>query len=48
MWRQPSNWNSWVNFNETGDYSYLATTSYTDTTHVTVYRNGQQIWGIEP
>jgi hypothetical protein len=42
------NWNNWANFTETNDYSYLATTTYTDTTKVTVYRSGQEIWGLEP
>ena len=42
------NWNDWVNFNEIGDHSYPAATTYADRTEVTVYRNGQIIWGVEP
>jgi hypothetical protein len=44
------NWNNWANFTEstTSDYSYLGTTTYTDTTKVTLYKSGQQIWGLEP
>ncbi|WP_281888522.1 glycoside hydrolase family 48 protein [Paenibacillus sp. YYML68] len=39
----------WSNFDETNDYSYDATkTSYKDWSKVTVYQNGQLVWGIEP
>ncbi len=39
----------WSNYNETGDYSFDPTkTSFTDWTHVTLYRNGVLIWGTEP
>lgn len=40
---------NWSNFNEVGDYSYdPAKTNYADWTHITLYRNGQLIWGAEP
>ncbi|HTP06982.1 MAG TPA: S8 family serine peptidase [Anaerolineae bacterium] len=39
----------WSNYNEIGDYSYdPAHTAYAAWTHVTLYRNGQLIWGVEP
>ncbi len=39
----------WSNYNETGDYSFDPTkTSFTDWDHVTLYRNGNLVWGIEP
>ncbi|MEF2964533.1 endo-1,4-beta-xylanase [Paenibacillus sp. M1] len=39
----------WSNFNEANDYSFDATkTSYTAWDRVTLYRNGQLIWGTEP
>jgi hypothetical protein len=37
-----------TNYNESDDYSYLAVTSYTATTKVTVYLNGTLIYGTEP
>lgn len=37
------------NYDETNDYSFdLTRTSYTDWTHVTLYRNGVLVWGTEP
>jgi len=43
------NKNDWTNYNETGDYSYNPSlTSFTDWNRVTLYQNGQLIWGIEP
>jgi hypothetical protein len=37
------------NFNQTNDYSYDPTKlSYADWTKITLYRNGQLIWGVEP
>jgi PKD repeat protein len=37
------------NYDETDDYSFdPMKTSYTDWTHVTLYRNGVLIWGTEP
>jgi hypothetical protein len=39
----------WSNYNEIGDYSYeAARTTYAAWTRVTLYRNGQLIWGVEP
>jgi hypothetical protein len=39
----------WSNYTETGDYSFDPTkTSFTDWTHVTLYRNGVLVWGTEP
>jgi hypothetical protein len=35
-------------FSETNDYSYLNTTTATVTTQVTVYVNGELVWGQEP
>ncbi|HXJ23079.1 MAG TPA: cellulose binding domain-containing protein [Polyangia bacterium] len=35
-------------YNETDDYSYNGTTTYTTTTKVTVYLNGTLIYGTEP
>lgn len=39
---------NWTNFNETDDHSYGNNTNYVLTHKVTLYRNGQLIWGIEP
>jgi cellulose 1,4-beta-cellobiosidase len=39
----------WSNYNETGDYSFDPTrTVFTDWDHVTLYRNGTLVWGVEP
>jgi cellulose 1,4-beta-cellobiosidase len=39
----------WSDYNETGDYSFDPTkTSFTDWDHVTLYRNGALVWGVEP
>ncbi|GAA3962400.1 cellulose binding domain-containing protein [Mucilaginibacter dorajii] len=39
----------WGNLNEADDYSYQSNTgSYTSNNHITLYRNGMLIWGIEP
>ncbi|WP_020597373.1 cellulose binding domain-containing protein [Spirosoma panaciterrae] len=35
-------------FNEADDYSYVSNTSFVQTNKVTVYRNGEIIWGKEP
>jgi hypothetical protein len=41
--------NDWSYYTQTGDYSFDASkTQFTDWNHVTVYRNGVLIWGIEP
>ncbi|SDG18911.1 cellulose binding domain-containing protein [Chitinophaga filiformis] len=33
---------------ETNDYSYAPNRSYTANDHITLYRNGKLVWGIEP
>nr|WP_281891103.1 glycoside hydrolase family 6 protein [Paenibacillus sp. YYML68] len=39
----------WSNLDETNDYSYDGTkTSYTSWNKVTVYKNGELVWGMEP
>ena len=39
----------WTNYSEIGDYSYDPVhTTYAAWTRVTLYRNGQLIWGVEP
>ncbi|WNG41076.1 1,4-beta-xylanase [Archangium violaceum] len=39
----------WSNFNESNDYSFdPSKTSFTEWEGVTLYRNGQRIWGVEP
>lgn len=41
--------NDWSNFNESNDYSWDATqTSYTDWCKITLYINGNLVWGSEP
>lgn len=43
------NKNDWSNYNESNDYSFDGTkTSMTDWDHVTLYRNGKLVWGVEP
>ncbi|MEI6948083.1 LamG-like jellyroll fold domain-containing protein [Paraflavisolibacter sp. H34] len=39
---------NWVKINELNDYSYAAHTFYTAHPQVTLYRNGQLVWGVEP
>lgn len=40
---------NWANYVEVNDYSYdAAKTSPTRWDHITIYRNGNLIWGIEP
>lgn len=39
---------NWASLDEANDYSYAAATSYSANPHITVYRNGQLIGGIEP
>ncbi|MBO0932009.1 chitobiase/beta-hexosaminidase C-terminal domain-containing protein [Fibrella aquatilis] len=39
---------NWANFNETDDYSFAANGAYTANRRITVYRNGELIWGSEP
>ncbi len=39
----------WSAYTQTGDYSFDGSkTQFTDWNHITVYRNGNLIWGIEP
>ncbi|WP_371320227.1 glycoside hydrolase family 9 protein [Chengkuizengella axinellae] len=39
----------WSNFDEMNDYSFDSTkTQFTDWDHVTLYQNGQLVWGLEP
>ena len=39
----------WSNYNENDDYSYNPTlTSYADWSRVTLFRNGERIWGYVP
>ncbi len=38
----------WSNFDETGDYSFLSNSSYVENKKITLYRNGQLVWGTEP
>jgi len=41
--------NDWSNFTQSGDYSFDGSKiQFTDWNHITVYRNGNLIWGIEP
>jgi hypothetical protein len=41
--------NDWSSYVQTGDYSFnAALTQFSDWNHITVYRNGVLIWGIEP
>lgn len=38
----------WPPFDETDDYSYLASSTYVDNTHIALYRDGELVWGDEP
>ncbi len=39
----------WSAYTQTNDYSFDATkTAYADWDHVTLYRNGDLVWGVEP
>ncbi len=41
--------NDWSFYTQTGDYSFDASkTQFADWNHITVYRNGVLIWGVEP
>jgi chitodextrinase len=42
------NKNDWSAFNETNDYSYGTNTAYADASRVTVFVNGQLVWGTPP
>jgi autotransporter-associated beta strand protein len=39
---------NWSNFDETNDYSWLPSTTYTENDHITVYYKGELIYGTEP
>ncbi len=39
---------NWTNFNEADDHSYANTPDYALTHNVTLYQNGQLLWGTEP
>lgn len=39
---------NWTNLHEADDYSYAGNAVYTDNNHITIYRNGQLVWGEEP
>ena len=36
------------NLTRTNDYSFNASTAFIDWTHVTLYHNGNLVWGTEP
>jgi gliding motility-associated-like protein len=39
----------WADLNEADDYSYQSNTSnYINNNHITLYRNGVLVWGVEP
>ncbi|WP_375448385.1 cellulose binding domain-containing protein [uncultured Fibrella sp.] len=38
----------YTNFNQSDDYSFAANNAYTANQKITVYRNGQLVWGTEP
>lgn len=38
----------WSNLDETDDYSHVKNQAYTANARITLYRNGQLIWGVEP
>jgi hypothetical protein len=38
----------WSILEETNDYSYSSNTAYAGNNHITLYRNGMLVWGIEP
>ncbi|MCD1259323.1 discoidin domain-containing protein [Paenibacillus athensensis] len=43
------NKSDWSNFTRTNDYSFLAgATGYTDWNHITVYRQGTLVYGLQP
>ncbi len=39
---------SWPPFDEADDYSYQSTPQYADNVRITLYRNGELLWGYEP
>lgn len=38
----------WQSIDETDDYSYAGFGEYTDWENVTIYQNGELVWGVEP
>lgn len=38
----------WSVFNEANDHSFAANTTFSDNQNITLYRNGELIWGTEP
>jgi hypothetical protein len=38
----------WSDFNEADDYSYVNNKTYANNSQITLYRNGQLVWGVEP
>jgi hypothetical protein len=40
--------NNWTVYNELDDYSYNGDDNYGDWQYVTLYHNGQLVWGVEP
>ncbi|MVM36754.1 hypothetical protein GO730_02215 [Spirosoma sp. HMF3257] len=38
----------WADMTETNDYSFKAQANYGENDHITLYRNGNLIWGTEP
>ncbi|MGS2741267.1 LamG-like jellyroll fold domain-containing protein [Sinomicrobium sp. M5D2P17] len=39
---------NWTDFDESDDYSYQSGEAYGENKQITLYRNGQLIWGVEP
>lgn len=39
---------NWSNLNENDDYSHANASTFEYNDHITMYRNGQLVWGIEP
>ena len=39
---------NWANLSESDDYSYTNTNVYAYNEHITMYRNGVLVWGVEP
>jgi hypothetical protein len=39
---------NWASLLETNDYAYAASKAYTTNAHITLYRNGKLVWGVEP
>lgn len=39
---------NWSNLNENDDYSYANASTFVYNEHITMYRNGKLVWGVEP